>query len=224
MFCIVLALSLTNIVQGFSAVATKKVLVVGASGRVGRLVVDELVKQNLKANATFQRFEVKGLVRNKPYAQEVVFNSSINSGNTEFWEAKRSSLSLVECNLGNTEKLKDVLRQEQCDAVIWCAAGFTDSPSTGIISKLVAAAKLKFNPKKSIDITGLETIGSHYAQTSEKSKGNMKDQGEGSGNNSNRNNGVSVVMCSSAGVTRPSWGEEKKRLLEGAADIPIVRF
>jgi hypothetical protein len=31
-------------------------------------------------------------------------------------------------------------------------------------------------------------------------------------------------MCSSAGVTRPSWSEEKKLRYPGAADIPIVRL
>jgi hypothetical protein len=31
------------------------------------------------------------------------------------------------------------------------------------------------------------------------------------------------VLCSSAGVTRPGWSEEKKKKFVGAADIPIVR-
>jgi hypothetical protein len=31
-------------------------------------------------------------------------------------------------------------------------------------------------------------------------------------------------MLSSAGVTRPSWSEEKKKDLEGCAGIPIVRL
>ena len=33
-----------------------------------------------------------------------------------------------------------------------------------------------------------------------------------------------VIMCSSAGVTRPSWPEDKKIRYPGAADIPIVRL
>lgn len=33
-----------------------------------------------------------------------------------------------------------------------------------------------------------------------------------------------IVMLSSAGVTRPSWSEEKKEKLVGAADIPIIRL
>jgi hypothetical protein len=36
--------------------------------------------------------------------------------------------------------------------------------------------------------------------------------------------GPQIVMCSSAGVTRPSWAEEKKTKYPGAADIPIVRL
>lgn len=33
-----------------------------------------------------------------------------------------------------------------------------------------------------------------------------------------------VVMLSSAGITRPSWDENKKERLKGCADIPIVRL
>jgi len=33
-----------------------------------------------------------------------------------------------------------------------------------------------------------------------------------------------IVMVSSAGVTRPSWDQEKKTTLVGCADIPIVRL
>jgi hypothetical protein len=33
-----------------------------------------------------------------------------------------------------------------------------------------------------------------------------------------------VIMLSSAGVTRPSWTDAKKKRLEGCADIPIVRL
>ena len=33
-----------------------------------------------------------------------------------------------------------------------------------------------------------------------------------------------IVMLSSAGVTRPSWSEEKKLALDGCAGIPIVRL
>ena len=33
-----------------------------------------------------------------------------------------------------------------------------------------------------------------------------------------------VVMCSSAGVTRPEWAESKRARLVGAADIPIIRL
>lgn len=36
--------------------------------------------------------------------------------------------------------------------------------------------------------------------------------------------GPSVIMCSSAGVTRPTWAEDKKQRYAGAADIPIVRL
>jgi uncharacterized protein YbjT (DUF2867 family) len=33
-----------------------------------------------------------------------------------------------------------------------------------------------------------------------------------------------LILCSSAGVTRPAWGNEKKERFPGAADIPIVRL
>jgi uncharacterized protein YbjT (DUF2867 family) len=33
-----------------------------------------------------------------------------------------------------------------------------------------------------------------------------------------------LVLCSSAGVTRPAWSDAKKQKLVGAADIPIIRL
>lgn len=33
-----------------------------------------------------------------------------------------------------------------------------------------------------------------------------------------------VVMLSSAGVTRPTWNDEKKAMFPGSAEIPIVRL
>lgn len=33
-----------------------------------------------------------------------------------------------------------------------------------------------------------------------------------------------LIMCSSAAITRPTWGSAKKARLSGAADIPIVRL
>ncbi|GAX21496.1 hypothetical protein FisN_4Hh558 [Fistulifera solaris] len=42
--------------------------------------------------------------------------------------------------------------------------------------------------------------------------------------NKNNDGLPKLVVCSSAGVTRPTWSDDKKKRLVGAADIPIVRL
>jgi hypothetical protein len=90
-------------------------------------------------------------------------------------------------------------------SAIWCAAGFSDASSP--ISKVVGALKLKFSPAAVIDIKALGQVGSQMSTKEGVVPG-----------------GPTVVMCSSAGVTRPTWSAEKKLRLVGAADIPIVRL
>jgi len=70
----------------------------------------------------------------------------------------------------------------------------------------MGAFKLKFTPQESVDIAAMRAMGQCF-----------KDRPSPLG-------GPSIVMCSSAGVTRPSWPEDKKTRYPGAADIPIVRL
>jgi len=69
-------------------------------------------------------------------------------------------------------------------------------------------------PEQSIDIVGIPII----------SKIIMEQQNEKESSSSDQNAYPKVVMLSSAGITRPSWDENKKEKLKGCADIPIVRL
>lgn len=62
-------------------------------------------------------------------------------------------------------------------------------------------------PQRSIDAVGIPTLAKCFESKM--------------GNNSKC---PKVVMLSSAGATRPSWDEEKKKLFPGSAEIPIVRL
>jgi nucleoside-diphosphate-sugar epimerase len=164
-------------------VALKRVLVTGATGRVGRLVITELLA---KDDVT-----VKALVRNVQKAKEVLPDDS--------------RLEVLKCDLGNVQELKKQCKD--CDAAIWAATGFSDAMSP--VDKLFGAFKLKFQPKVSIDIAGVAAVGEALSGSS-----GVLPEGDG----------PNVVICSSAGVTRPTWSDEKKLRFVGAADIPIVRL
>jgi len=203
----------------------KKVAVTGATGRTGRLVIEELLHRNV---------EVVGLVRNEEKAQEL-------------FSSEDSMLQILQCNL--TDPIDIGKAVDGCDATIWCATGFADStpapPSTSteqltnivgipIISKIIEiftgfvdGFPLNKNdnddsspppppptPEQSIDIVGIPII----------SKIIMEQQNEKESSSSDQNAYPKVVMLSSAGITRPSWDENKKEKLKGCADIPIVRL
>jgi hypothetical protein len=179
---------------GLSMNAQPIVVVAGATGRVGRLVVQELLSNSLKKNSqNISRPEVivRALVRDLSKAETILPKGS-------------PRLQIVKCDLGNNDDLKRACLDTS--AAIWCATGFSDSSS--IFDKLAALFKLKVTPKQSIDIAALATIGDAY-----KSDDSTSSLG-----------GPRVVMCSSAAVTRPSWSEAKKQRYVGAADIPIVRL
>merc|ERR1711865_1304271 len=52
----------------------------------------------------------------------------------------------------------------------------------------------------------------------------LEQQNEKESSSSEQSSYPKVVMLSSAGITRPSWDENKKEKLKGCADIPIVRL
>lgn len=184
------------------------VLVVGATGRLGRLVLENLVLQQspiLRNVSSSDAIQVKALVRDEKKARSIFADPKI-AKNVDFITADLTKVSSAQL----TKQLTD----NSIDHVLWCAAGFTDSPNTSNLGKIVNAFKLKFFPQQSIDITALETIGNYFA--SKKDKKSAK--GDAAVPVSD------VIMCSSAGVTRPIWDEEKKAKYIGASDIPIVRL
>jgi len=140
-------------------------------------------------------------VRNTGKAKEIFRESKFQS--------EISRLEIKKCDLGNESQLRSVC--SDVDQVIWCATGFTDTSSP--LDKVLGLLKLQFQPETSLDISGLKNLGSVFAK---------KKKGEDIDNSSATL--PSIVVCSSAGVTRPSWSDEKKARFIGASDIPIVRL
>eukprot|EP00286_Rhodomonas_abbreviata_P027251 CAMPEP_0181306952 /NCGR_PEP_ID=MMETSP1101-20121128/10591_1 /TAXON_ID=46948 /ORGANISM="Rhodomonas abbreviata, Strain Caron Lab Isolate" /LENGTH=349 /DNA_ID=CAMNT_0023413077 /DNA_START=232 /DNA_END=1281 /DNA_ORIENTATION=- len=165
------------------------VVVAGATGRVGRQVVEFLL--NPPSTLPQIPVTVRALVRDVKKAEDILPTSSLD-------------LQLVACDLTVPAQIKSACNG--ATAAVWCATGFSDNSQRSVVDKLVGAFRLKFTPQEVVDITGMRALGESF-------KGSSSELG-----------GPSVVLCSSAGVTRPTWSEEKKKRLEGAADIPIVRL
>lgn len=127
-----------NVAALSSSVSSGKVLVAGATGRVGRLVVQELLNRE---NSTII---VRALVRDVSKAKSILPSSE--------------RLELLKCDLSNAVEVKRAC--EGTNAALWCATGFSDTSSP--INKAIALFKLKFSPSQSIDIQTLDQIGSHY--------------------------------------------------------------
>lgn len=110
-----------------------------------------------------------------------------------------SRLEVRQCDLKNAAQVEAAL--QDAEALIWCATGFSDSPKKSVFQKLGALFNLVSSKQATVDVEGMQVAASY-----------MKRIG-----------GV-LAMCSSAGVTRPTWSAEKKAVFVGAADIPIVRL
>ena len=166
------------------------VVVAGATGRVGRRVVTNLL--NPPVNSTQVPVRVRALVRDVKKAEDAwgtCWGDALEVRQTDLLSATALSAAC-----------------EDAAAAVWCATGFSDSRDASLVSKLLGAFKLKFTPQESVDIAAMKTMSGKF-------KGRASPLG-----------GPSIVMCSSAGVTRPAWPEEKKTRYPGAADIPIVRL
>ena len=143
----------------------------GATGRVGRLVVSDLLTRPEVVN-------VRCIVRDLKKATEMLPPAS-----------QTNRLELVQGNLERDRDIEGYLAG--ADACVWAAAGFSDASSS--IGKALGLLKLKFSPASVIDIKALSKVGSVMASRSGAVDG-----------------GPCVVLCSSAGVTRPAWSPEKK--------------
>lgn len=175
----------------------QSVVVAGATGKLGKLVVDELVKRNVS--------QVIGLVRSQNKALEV------------YGENIPDNLQLLDCDLTNQQQVSDIVNQ--CDAAIWCATGFSNAPGTAQAESTSVFGKVKQwlglgkepssdPPPESIDLVGLPLL-AESIQTPSTTTTTMTPR---------------VVMCSSAGVTRLTWNTDKQERFVGVSQIPIVRL
>ena len=174
-----------------------RVAVAGATGRTGRMVVEELLARGIT--------DVVALTRDEAYAAEV------------FPQPQPDNLQLTKCDLSNERELKNVM--EGVDAVIWCATGFSNKPNSSFLEKVKGILGLAL--KRSIDLTALPVMAEEIKKYHEKQPRTMNDSSQQLAVDDVL---PKVVMLSSAGVTRPVWDEKKKELMPGAADIPIVRL
>lgn len=99
-----------------------------------------------------------------------------------------------------------------CDAAIWCATGFSDAPGDSAFDKVRKLLGIALAPKQSIDAVGVPALAKCIAAETNKSS------------NDSTTKCPKLVMLSSAGVTRPSWNDDKKAMFPGSAEIPIVRL
>eukprot|EP00804_Cyclotella_cryptica_P026145 CCRYP_013036-RB/>CCRYP_013036-RB protein AED:0.05 eAED:0.05 QI:326/1/1/1/0.66/0.5/4/2043/389 len=174
--------------SGGSVSTPTRIAVAGATGRTGRYVVSSLLSRSIP---------VLALVRDTEKA-------------TNLFDPTDELLSIRKTDLGSEEDVLKALSEEECEAAIWCATGFSDAPDQSIWTKLQAVLGLAVKPRETIDAVGLPALGKGLAK-----KGKRIVDGKAL---------PRVVMLSSAGVTRPGWSEEKKEALEGCAGIPIVRL
>ena len=146
------------------AAGALNVAVAGATGRTGRLVVDQLLQNG---------HTVTALTRDDKNAKAVL----------------PSKVAIKVLDLGTASRSEMRSACADAERFIWCATGFTDAG-------------------ESIDIRGGQLL---PALDKVWRRGSVCET-------------PSVIMLSSAGVTRPSWDDAKKERLVGASDIPIVRL
>ena len=115
----------------------QKVAVTGATGKTGKLVVEELLKRNVK---------VVGLVRNETKAAEL------------FSDLSSDVLEIQKCNLSDEKEITSAL--EGCDATIWCATGFSDGAASSQMPPTATMA-----PEQSIDVMGIPAVASAMLQS-----------------------------------------------------------
>lgn len=112
-------------------------------------------------------------------------------------------VEISKCDLGDVSQVARAVKG--IDSCIWCASGIVQQATWW--DRIISAAKLKLAPTQTLDVEGI-AIMAKAIQT-------LKLEDDGC---------PRFILCSSAGVTRPEWSDEKKGKLKGAADIPIVRL
>lgn len=119
------------------------VLVAGATGRVGRKVVNLLLSRSKDPDDKLPKLKVKALARDTDKAARVLPSDE--------------NVEVIKCDLGDASAVARCCKG--VDAVIWCATGFSDSSDSSLLNKLLGVARLKLTPRQSIDIAGLSQIG-----------------------------------------------------------------
>jgi len=109
-----------------------RVAVAGATGRVGRWVIQELLDRKVA--------QVVGMVRDVNKAERI-------------FSDRPDNLEIVQCDLTNEQEIETVLKG--ADAAIWCASGFSDNSEADILERIKRLFNLAVKPKQSIDAVGL---------------------------------------------------------------------
>lgn len=100
-----------------TALSAQRIAIAGATGRTGRHVVSKLLSQNIPVYA---------LVRNPEKAVEL-FGAAENDDN----------LIVRRTDLGSAEDVERAMEEvNDCEAVIWCATGFSDAPDQSFWTKV----------------------------------------------------------------------------------------
>lgn len=174
---------------------TRTIAVTGATGRTGRLVISQLLNQ-------YPNYKILALVRDIDKANSI-FNTDTN--------LNTNNLQILKCDLMNSSQVSNILSTNKCSQVIWCATGFSNNPNQNVLNRVgtVLKALLDKEGKNSLDSVGLSNLANGILKIQD----GVADV-----------DGPNIIMCSSAGVTRPSWSESKKEKYAGCADIPIVRL
>lgn len=119
----------------------KKVAVAGATGRTGRLVVQELLQRDVN---------VVALVRDLDKAKEI-----LPSGDDK--------LSVVKCDLSNEDDIRNAVGG--CDAALWCATGFSDARAS-LFGRLKSLLGLALFSRQSIDLVAVPTLAEAFLSKS----------------------------------------------------------
>lgn len=119
-----------------------KVVVTGATGRVGRLVVSELLRRTQNAANESISISVTAAARDVAKAQRIFSKDLPN-------------VNIVQCDLYKNNDISKICKD--ADAIIWCATGFSQASSP--LDKLFSFLSLTLAPKKSMDIVALQSIG-----------------------------------------------------------------
>jgi uncharacterized protein YbjT (DUF2867 family) len=117
----------------------RRVAVTGATGRTGRLVVQELLGRGV---------EVVAIVRDLDKAKDI------------FDENNTSGLTVAKCNLSSESEIGESL--QGCDAAIWCATGFSDAQGPPFLEKIKRLVGIAGAPKTSIDAVGIPAVAKFF--------------------------------------------------------------